>query len=43
MGNYHNLLDKYEGGYNRRTFGLPTSTGALFFTQAQDYMGNAGE
>jgi len=43
LGNYHNLLDQFEGGYNRRTFGLPTSTATLFFTAPQPYMSNIGE
>lgn len=42
QANYHNLIDKFEGGYNVRTFGKATSTGALFFTQAQPYMSDIG-
>ncbi|KAL1405687.1 hypothetical protein Q8F55_007353 [Vanrija albida] len=42
QGNYHALLNKFEGGYNRRTYGLPTSTATLFFTDAQPYMSNVG-
>ncbi|BEI81990.1 hypothetical protein CcaverHIS002_0211500 [Cutaneotrichosporon cavernicola] len=42
QGNYHALLNKFEGGYNVRTFGLETSTGALFFTNTQPYMTNIG-
>ncbi len=42
QGNYHALLNKFEGGYNVRTFGLETSTGALFFTNTQPYMSNIG-
>lgn len=40
QGNYHALLNQYEGGYNLRTFGLPTSTATLFFTGPQPYMSN---
>ncbi|GMK59017.1 hypothetical protein CspeluHIS016_0700320 [Cutaneotrichosporon spelunceum] len=42
QGNYHALLNSFEGGYNVRTFGLETSTGALFFTNTQPYMTNVG-
>lgn len=40
QGNYKNLIDTFEGGNHVRTFGLPTSTGSLFFTAAQPYMTN---
>jgi aquaglyceroporin related protein len=42
MGNYKNLLDKFEGGPNLRTYGLETSTAALFFTDTKPYMTNIG-
>lgn len=42
QGNYHALLNQFEGGYNLRTYGLDTSTGALFFTAAKPYMSNIG-
>ncbi|KAK9899035.1 aquaporin [Cystobasidium minutum MCA 4210] len=42
QGNYHALLNQYEGGYNVRTFGLETSTATLFFTGPQPYMSNIG-
>lgn len=40
QGNYQRLLNQYEGGYNLRTYGLETSTGALFFTDTKPYMSN---
>lgn len=42
QGNYHALLNQFEGGYNLRTFGTPTSTATLFFTGPQPYMSNIG-
>lgn len=42
QGNYHNLLNQFEGGYNLRTYGLDTSTAALFFTDTKPYMSNIG-
>lgn len=40
QGNYQRLLNQYEGGYNLRTYGLKTSTAALFFTDTKPYMTN---
>lgn len=42
QGNYHNLLNQFEGGYNVRTYGLETSTATLFFTDTKPYMSNIG-
>lgn len=42
QGNYHALLNQFEGGYNRRTYGHETSTATLFFTDAKPYMSNVG-
>lgn len=42
QGNYHALLNQYEGGYNLRTFSGPTATATLFFTGPKAYMSNIG-
>lgn len=42
QGHYNGLIDEFEGGTNVRTYGLETSSAALFFTDTKPYMTNVG-